>query len=160
LSNNHTVLVDLSNVVFYQGLKTGRMDYYCQMRQLLEECLPSSAIYFVSDAKTRHHVDDKAMFEAACNRGEIVQTPAGEAADYYIIEYARAKGNCIIISRDGYKDNPYSKAIAGILVPFTIIGDIIILSPKIASFRGLSLEPKRLVTVLRNSIESKGVKAR
>jgi hypothetical protein len=160
LSDILTVLGDLSNVVLFQGLKIGRMDYYIQMRTLIEDTLPGSPIYFIADARTRHRVDNKELFEEACSRGEIVQTPAGESADYYIIEYARTKGNCIIISRDGYKDNPHSKAIAGILVPFTIIGDAIILSPKIASFRGLSLEPKRPVSVVRNTIESKGVKAR
>jgi len=128
---NLTILIDLSNVVFFQNSKQGEMKYYVQMKNILEEKLPGAAIFFIADASTRYRVNDKESFEKACKAKSIIQTPAGEGADYYIIEYARENGNCIIISRDLFKDSPHRKSIIDIVVPFSIIGNRIIFSQKL-----------------------------
>ncbi len=98
-----SIVVDVANIMFQgKGNKAKIANFHLVQRALEVEC-PGASIFYIADASTRYKVDDRDAFEALCEAGVILQTPAGEQADHYMLSYAERIADCIVVSCDRFK---------------------------------------------------------
>lgn len=134
MSSKITIIVDTSNILFQNASGKAKVNNYYLLKQALEKEFPGALIYYLTDASTRYKVDDKEAYERICATGEIIQTPAGETADHYLLLFARETPNCVIISCDRFKDHAISKGLLNRVIPVVIIGTKVIFSKKLELF--------------------------
>nr|MDO8111553.1 hypothetical protein [Candidatus Sigynarchaeota archaeon] len=144
-SSGSIIVVDTLNILFQNSGRKARVQNFTIIKQAIARKFPGATIYFLADASTRHKIDDVKAYEALCANGDIIQTPAGEPADYYLITYASSKPECLIISCDAFRDHDISASLRRRVIPAVIIGTDVIFSPK-------------LETCLCNKEESKAAK--
>lgn len=136
------VSVDLSNVLLSVMVKgRGQLRHYMLMRDAVRALFPGAGVHFVCDAATRHKVDRKAEFEALIREEGIIQTPAREEADEYMIGFLRQEPESIIISRDQFAKYGLDDELQARVIPFTIIGQKAMISRKAERFamRGIPI---------------------
>jgi len=134
LEKTPTIIVDTSNILFQNTSRIARVNNYYLLKQALEKKLPDAVIYYLTDASTRYKVDDKKAFERICAAGEIIQTPAGEPADHYLLTFAEMTPDCLIISCDRFKDHKIIKDLSDRVIPAIIIGSKVIFSIRLDAF--------------------------
>ncbi|MFX0102219.1 MAG: hypothetical protein ACFFCS_21820 [Candidatus Hodarchaeota archaeon] len=136
MCSNLVIVVDLVNVMMTNKTgKKGKLSYYQLMKEKLDELFLGNEIYYIADASGRHRVDDKDEFERLCQQDWIIQTPAGEDGDYYMLQFAQNKANCIVISRDQFKNYNLDDRMKQRVIPFSIIGEEVIFSKKMNKFK-------------------------
>lgn len=126
--------MDLTNILHQGNGKKAKLTNFRLLKEALFKEYPESDVYYLADASTRHKIDDRTGYDRLCDSGCIIQTPAGEQADHYIITYASRIKNSIVISCDRFKDYSISDKLSLRIVPVVIIGDQVIFSKKITEF--------------------------
>ncbi len=93
---------------------------------------PGCKVIALCDASLRHRLSpaDKAEHERRTKAGELVEAPADEDADAYILESARRLGGCVV-TRDLYRDRREARAGVPMLRPALIGGAVILGDPKV-----------------------------
>jgi len=129
-----SIVVDLSNILYQGNGSKAKMANFRLVRQALDKEYPSASIFYLADANTRHKIDERAAYDDLCNDGTIIQTPAGEQADHYLLAYAARILNCVVISCDRFKDHHIADDLSRRIVPVVIIGDQVIFSRKLTEF--------------------------
>lgn len=110
---------------------------------------PGCKVITVCDASLRHRLDppDKAEHQRRTAAGTLVEAPADEDADAYILDAARRLEGCVV-TRDLYRDRRAARAGIPMLRPALIGGAVILGDPKVFpsadSDRGEPLDPARL----------------
>ncbi|MHA1269738.1 MAG: hypothetical protein ACTSPY_08105 [Candidatus Helarchaeota archaeon] len=129
------ILIDLLNVLLSNKTNyKGKLKYYFLMKEKLRKTIQNAKIIPVIDASGVYRVDDKQKFETIRKEDGIVQTPAGEVADYYLLEYGRINPKCLIISCDTFKNYSIDESLRRRIIPFVIIDDVVIFSLKLKNF--------------------------
>jgi hypothetical protein len=127
-----TFVVDLPNVLYANRVgRKAKLINFLRLKEALANQFPGAQTIFVAEAKTRYIVDDKKQYDACVKNGEIIQIPPTEKADYYVLEYAKKKANCLVISCDQFKDYQIPDDLRRRVIPFVIMGEDVILSPKL-----------------------------
>jgi hypothetical protein len=125
------IVVDLLNIMYLNTPGKARVSTFHLLKDALSRKFPGRPIYYLADASARHKVDDKNAYDLICAKEGIVQTPAGEQADDYLLAYARSKPGCLIISCDRFRDHGVSSELQHRIIPVVIIGDEVLFSPKL-----------------------------
>lgn len=93
---------------------------------------PGCKVITVCDASLRHRLDarDRAEHQRRTKAGELVEAPADEDADAYILAAARQLEGCVV-TRDLYRDRPGERAGVPMLRPALIGGAVVLGEPKV-----------------------------
>ncbi len=93
---------------------------------------PGCKVIAVCDASLRHRLDerDKAEHQRRTTAGALVEAPADEDADAYILDAARRLEGCVV-TRDLYRDRREARAGIPMLRPALIGGAVILGDPKV-----------------------------
>jgi hypothetical protein len=143
-----TVIVDTLNILYQSASGKPRVQTFQLVKQAITARLPGATIFFLADASTRHKIDDKDTYEKICKTEGIIQTPAGEQADDYLIAYAEKKPFCLIISCDRFRDHTIGEGLFRRIIPAVIIGEDVIFSKKLDNVLQ-SFEKKMAIQPLR-----------
>jgi hypothetical protein len=130
MNRQPSIVVDVANIMFQGKGKRAKLANFLLVRCALEAECPGASIFYLADASTRYKVDDKDAFEELCEAGVILQTPAGEQADHYLLSYAERIPDCIVVSCDRFKEYELTEDMRGRIVPALIIGTQVIFSHK------------------------------
>ncbi len=134
MSNDIIVVVDISNILYPNEDGQAKLKNFHLVKEALKKRVPTASIISLADANTRHRVDAKAEYERLIKEGQIVQTPAGEQADHYILKFASTKDRCVVISCDRYQEYHVPEDLRQRVVPVLIVAGEVIFSPKLDKF--------------------------
>jgi len=134
MAESKVAVVDGSNVAYAELSARGQpkvSNIVAVCRALKEQGFRTVVI---ADASLRHVVDDPAQLEALMDDQDVRQSPAGTAADYFVLEVADELG-AVVVSNDGfasYRDRyPW---IEDRRVPLMIIGgDVMLYAPRLCA---------------------------
>ena len=138
--NNFKILVDGSNVAFFQRNKNKKakvknLEILLNFLENIENrfCIKNQILI---DASLLHKIDDRKKIDEMIQIGKIIQCPSGIKADDFIINYAlnHPKGT-IIISNDCFKEYNVRNII---LLKFAIIFEEFLTIPKIKNIISLT----------------------
>ena len=128
------VAVDVANVLFSNAASKARVKNFYLLHDAIKKRLPLAKIIAIVDASIRYKVDDKDVYEQLIIKENIIQAPAGEPADYYLIQYALIRRNCIIITQDQFKEYEINAELRKRLIPVVFIDDEVFFSKKLDNF--------------------------
>ena len=102
------VIVDLTNILM-SGLNIEKKMKTKNVLLIRDQIISEGFNpILVTDANTKHHMDDKDEFDKLVKNETIKQAPAARKADIFVLKLAR-KWNCRFITNDMYSDLEYVK---------------------------------------------------
>ncbi len=128
-------ILDFSNIVHenYDNYNA-RIQNYFLVKSQIHSRIPRAKIIPITDARTRHVIDNKKRFEFILKKDKLIQAPKGEQADYYIIMLAERDKNALVFSNDLYEDYIIPEEFYNRLIHFKIIGSIVIFSSRLNKY--------------------------
>jgi len=128
-------ILDFSNIAHENyDYKTAKINNYVLVKNEIKSIFPDAEIIPIADARTRHVIDNIYKYEGLRKRDRIIQAPAGETADYYIISFAEKSDNSLIFSNDLFRDYKLKNELKKKLIHYKIIEGIVIFSSKLKKF--------------------------
>ncbi len=126
------IVMDFSNIVHEnQTYYIAKLSNYEFVKSEIIRIIPRANLIPIADARTRHKIDEKSKFENKIVKNEIIQAPAGEKADYYILKYAKRHYSSLVISNDLFRGYPNKNGLEKRIIPYKIINNDVIFSEKL-----------------------------
>lgn len=125
-TESNLYLIDFLNIAYYFG--KAELATYLLVQKAVQSIDPSAEIITVADPHAYRVIDDKQGFKALKKSRELIQVGPSEKADFYLIQYAKDKPHCFIITNDAFRDYEINDGLKDRLIRFTIIKDEVIFS--------------------------------